>query len=98
MKKLSTILTEIGIYVIFLLLAIFSFTFEAGAQVKKDAAGNYYAEKTTRSDSTGAKPTGKTFTTAKGETFPVMISKNGKLFVIRVSKSGNKYNYYLKLN
>jgi hypothetical protein len=63
------------------------------------AAGNYMAIKATRdSAGTSAKPTGKTFTDAKGNVYPVMISKNGKLFVIRTSKAGNKYNQYLKLN
>lgn len=96
--KRKNILTEIAIYLAFTLISLFSFTFDTKAQVKQDAAGNYYAEKTTRIDSTGAKETGKTFTDTKGNQYPVMISKNGKLFVIRVSKSGNKYNYYFKLN
>lgn len=69
----------------------------ANAQnVKQDANGNYVAVKAT--DSTGAKPTGKTYTDAKGNTYPVMISKNGKLFVVRTSKTGKKYNQYLKVD
>lgn len=61
-------------------------------QVKQDAQGNYYAVKATKDTSITYKPTGKTFTTSKGETFPVYVSKNGKLFVIRTSKAtGNQY-------
>jgi len=61
--------------------------------VKQDASGNYVAVKMEQA----ATNTGKTFTDAKGTTYPVMQSKNGKLFVIRTSKNGNKYNQYLKL-
>ena len=61
--------------------------------VKQDAAGNYVS----LSVENTARESGKTYTDAKGTTYPVMISKNGKLFVIRTSKAGNKYNQYLKL-
>lgn len=84
---------------IILLAALFlAFTVLKAQTVKVDASGNYIAVKALK-DSTGtaAKPTGKTFTDTKGNTYPVMISKNGKLFVVRISKTGNKYNQYLKL-
>jgi hypothetical protein len=98
--KQKTLKTEISIYLLFILIALFSFTFEAGAQtVTIDKAGNY-RQISASNDTTGAKyrDTGKTFTTAKGEKFPVMISSRGKLFVIRTSKTtGNQYRQYLKL-
>jgi hypothetical protein len=65
---------------------------------RKDANGNYIAITNVR-DSSGGKPTGKTFTTAKGEVFPVYESKTGKLYVTRVSKNtGKEYKQYLKLD
>jgi hypothetical protein len=65
---------------------------------RKDASGNYVAV-TSVKDSVTGKPTGKTFTTSKGEVFPVYESKNGKLYVIRVSKNtGKEYKQYLKLD
>jgi hypothetical protein len=69
---------------------------------KVDASGNYTAVAGTRDTAlnlTNDKLTGKTFTTSKGENFPVYISKNGKLFVVRVGKeSGKRYKQYLKLD
>jgi len=94
----KNIITEIAIYAIFLLVALFSFTFDTGAQtIVKDASGNY-RQISAPKDSTGGKLTGATFTTKDGTIYPVYESKNGKLFVRRVSKSGTTYNYYLKLN
>ena len=82
-----------------LILTIICASFCASSQnIKQDAQGNYVAVKAPHdSAGTSAKPTGKTYTDTKGNTYPVMISKNGKLFVIRISKTGNKYNQYLKL-
>lgn len=73
--------------------------FGASSQtVKQDANGNYIAVKAANdTTNTGGKATGKTYTDAKGNVYPVMISKNGKLFVIRTSKAGNQYKQYLKL-
>ena len=66
--------------------------------IVKDSQGNYMAVKAPKdSTETSAKPTGQTYTDAKGNIYPVMVSKNGKLFVVRISKTGNKYNQYLKL-
>lgn len=65
--------------------------------VKKDANGNYTAIRSSRSDSTVAKPTGKTYTDTKGNVYPVYISINNKLYIIRTSRTGNKYKQYLKL-
>ena len=64
--------------------------------VKKDSNGNYYAA--TEQTKDAPKNTGKTFTTAKGEIYPVYVSDKGKLFVIRISKNGNTYKQYLKVN
>ncbi len=64
--------------------------------VKMDASGNYVAVKDT---TLNYKATGKTYTTEKGETFPVYLSKTGKLFVIRTSKTtGKEYRSYLKID
>ena len=94
----QTIKQPYWLYIAFILVALFSFTFETSAQtVKVDAQGNYVAVKATR-DSTSAKQTGKTYTDSKGIVYPVYVSKNGKLFVRRISAKGNAYNYYLKLN
>ena len=66
--------------------------------VKQDAKGNYVAVKSTSDTAATYKPTGKTFTTTKGDIYPVYVSKNGKLFVIRTSKTGNQYKQYLKVD
>lgn len=63
---------------------------------KPTATGNYVAFRAI--DTTASKPTGKTFTDAKGVVFPVFISKNGKLFINKISKAGNAYKMYLKLD
>jgi hypothetical protein len=78
--------------------SILAFTLGYSQTVRKDASGNYVAVVSVR-DSTSAKNTGQTYTDAKGNVFPVMISKAGKLFVVRIStKTGAKYNQYLKVN
>lgn len=64
-------------------------------KVTKDANGNFIAVKATKQASED-KPTGQTYTTSKGETFPVYESVNGKLYVIRTSKNGNQYRQYLQ--
>lgn len=69
----------------------------SGQNVKQDAQGNYHAIK----DSTAAsgKPTGKTYTDAKGIVYPVFVTDKGKLFVLRTSNTtGKQYRYYLKPN
>ena len=64
--------------------------------VKRDANGNYTA--VVRNDSTTGKPTGNTYTDAKGNVYPVMVTKTGKLYVIRTSaKTGKQYKQYLKV-
>lgn len=76
--------------ILFLFLAL-----SAQAQVRQDAQGNYHAVKTEQK----AEPTGKTFTDAKGNVYPVMKSAKGKLFIVRTSeKTGKTYNQYLKIN
>lgn len=100
MKKTTTLLTEISIYIVFLLVALFSFTFDVNSQtIVKDAAGNYQQIKDTTARKSEAKLTGKYYTTLDGEKLPIYESKNGKLFVIRISRKSNKpYNFYLKTN
>lgn len=61
------------------------------AQVKVDKAGNYYAAKAASSDTV----TGKTFTDAKGVTYPVFKSARNAVYVWRASKKGTKYKQYL---
>ena len=60
------------------------------------ADGNYIqAARSGRSADKGT-ATGKTFTTSKGDKYPVMVSKKGRLFVVRTSKkSGKEYKQYL---
>jgi len=80
-----------------LILSVILTSFAAFSQTKvvKDASGNYVTQKAVKKESDD-KPTGATFTTAKGESYPVMISVNGKLYVNRTSKAGNSYKQYLK--
>lgn len=84
-------------FVLCLLTMAFVVGANAQTSVKLEQSGNYVSASAGK-DSVSYKPTGKTFTTSKGETFPVYISKNGKLFIIRTSKSGNQYRNYLKLD
>lgn len=42
-----------------------------------------------------ATPADATFTTSKGEKFPVFLSKNGAAFVVRVNKKGVAYRQYM---
>lgn len=66
------------------------------SKVVRDANGNFIAQNTPKKASDD-KPSGNTYTTAKGEQFPVYVSKNGKYYVLRTSKeTGNVYKQYLK--
>jgi len=71
------------------------FSFNCNAQnATIDKSGNYVAiQKKAASED---KATGKTFTDAKGNKYPVMVSKNGKLFYVRTSKTGKEYKVYIK--
>ena len=82
-----------------LFAVILSLNFGLNAQtVQKTSDGNYIAVVASKIDDK-AKDTGKTFTTSKGEVFPVFISAKGKLFVIRTSKNtGKEYRQYLKVD
>jgi hypothetical protein len=84
----------------FVCLFLMGLVCAANAQnAKQTTDGNYIAIKDTATRKTAAKATGKTYTDAKGNTYPVMISKNGKLFIIRTSQTtGRNYNQYLKLD
>jgi hypothetical protein len=76
------------------LFLLASFIGNAQSNVTTDKNGNFIAVQT--ADTATATPTGKTYTAANGELFPVMQSTKGKLFVIRTSKTGTKYKFYLK--
>ena len=77
-------------------VALFSIVGVNAQKITTDANGNYVAVKSERVKAE-AKETGKTFTDAKGNVFPVLQSANGKLFVIKTSKNtGNQYRMYLK--
>lgn len=77
-------------------VALFSIVGVNAQKVTTDANGNYVTVKTDRVKAE-AKETGKTFTDAKGNVFPVFQSANGKLFVVKTSKNtGNEYRMYLK--
>lgn len=65
-------------------------------KVVRDADGNFVTKSTPKKASED-KPTGKTYTNAKGEQFSVYESVNGKFYVLRTSKeTGNVYKQYLK--
>jgi hypothetical protein len=67
------------------------------SKVEKDANGNYVQISASKRASED-KPLGKTFTTSKGETYPIYVSERGKYYIIRTSKeTGNQYKQYLKL-
>lgn len=81
-----------------LILSVFLATSTAFSQTKvvRDAEGNFTAQKAPKKQSED-KPTGQTFTTAKGEKFPVYVSEKGRMYVLRTSKeTGNDYKQYLK--
>jgi hypothetical protein len=68
------------------------------SKVEKDANGNYVQVLASKKASED-KPLGKTFTTSKGDTYPIYISERGKYYIIRTSKeTGNQYKQYLKLD
>lgn len=76
---------------LFVFLFMLVMTTSMVGQVKIDKAGNYYAAKAASSDTV----TGKTFTDAKGVTYPVFKSARNAVYVWRTSKKGTKYKQYL---
>ena len=81
-----------------LILSLFLASSVAFSQTKvvRDAEGNFITQQAPKKQSEN-KPTGKTFTTAKGDQFPVYITDKGKYYVLRTSKeTGNEYKQYLK--
>lgn len=75
----------------YILFIILMYTAPARAQMVQDAQGNYtmiIAQ---------AQSTGKTFTDAKGNIYPIMQSIRGKLYIVRTSKTGKTYKQYLKV-
>jgi hypothetical protein len=78
-------------------LLIMGLVVKSNAQtITKLPDGNYLAIKAAPKDTAATySATGKTFTTSRGETFPVMVSSKGKLFVIRTSKAGSQYRQYI---
>ena len=95
MKPINTTRPTFLLALTFVLVAIFSALSGNAQNVKQDSNGNYSAIGRVK-DSTSATNSGKLYTDAKGNVYPVMISKNGKLFIVRISRSGLRYNYYLK--
>jgi hypothetical protein len=78
--------------IILILAILFAPAFVGAQSIQKDGSGNYFqAKKEAASDAPatlesltkGATKTGATFTTAKGEKFPVWLSKQGADFVVR---------------
>lgn len=68
------------------------------SRIEKDANGNYVQISASKRASED-KQTGKTFTTSKGDTYPIYVSERGKYYIIRTSKeTGNQYKQYLKLD
>lgn len=86
------------VYLAIMLLGALLVSFGASAQVKvkQDASGNFIQVSSRGVASAAPVATGKTFTTSKGETFPVYKSAKGRFFVLRTSKkSGKEYKQYL---
>jgi hypothetical protein len=82
---------------IIIALILASFTGFSQTKIVRDANGNFVTQKAPKKASED-KPTGQTFTTSKGEEFPVYVSERGKYYVIRTSKeTGNQYKQYLKI-
>ncbi len=81
----------------FFVIAIMLLATSQAQSVTQDAKGNYIAVKKSASTDTASKSTGKTFTDAKGNVYPVMVSTRGRLYVVRTSAKGNQYKQYLKL-
>lgn len=79
---------------IFMLVMLLAYGTQA--QNAKLVNGNYVSVTKARTD-TAPKSTGQTFTTAKGDVYPIYKSVNDKLYIIRTSKAGNQYKQYLKL-
>jgi hypothetical protein len=79
-----------------ILIAAFLISIAGYSQnAKLDKSGNYVALVNVR-DTVG-KDTGKHFTDAKGNVYPVLVSAKGKLYYMKTSKSGNPYKIYLKI-
>jgi len=82
---------------IIIALILASFVGFSQTKIVRDANGNFVTQKATKKASED-KPTGQTFTTSKGEEFPVYVSERGKYYVLRTSKeTGNQYKQYLKI-
>lgn len=81
---------------LFALILIFTITTGSAQNAKQDKSGNYTAISKTTANAP-AKNSGKTFTDAKGKTYPVMVSAKGKLYIDKISKTGKSYKMYLKL-
>jgi uncharacterized protein YxeA len=78
---------------IILIIALAIGTTAAAQNAKIDASGNYVAIKAQKKDTS----TGKTFTDAKGNVWPVYRTSTGRLVIIRTSKDGKEYKQYLKV-
>jgi hypothetical protein len=82
---------------IIIALILSSFVGFSQTKIVRDANGNFVTQKAPKKASED-KPTGQTFTTSKGEEFPVYVSERGKYYVLRTSKeTGNQYKQYLKI-
>ena len=88
---------QLKLIAFFTCLLIMGLVVGANAQIKQDAAGNYYAVKVAK-DSSNAKPTGRTFTNSRGETFPIYVTERGKFYILRIAKvSGRTYKQYFSI-
>lgn len=63
--------------------------------IKKDANGNYAAVKSAQKEPV---KTGKTYTDAHGNVWPVYQGSRGGLYALVTSKTGNVRKQYLKQN
>jgi hypothetical protein len=81
-----------------LFVLLFCLVLSIGTQAQKavnDSTGNYTAVSVGRTKGVDT-PTGKTFTNAKGEKFPVFLTSTGRLVYYRISKNtGLSYKVYI---
>lgn len=84
-------------HITILIVIILAYFTSYSQNAKVDGSGNYVAIKAVKTAVDNNKPTGRTFTDAKGAVYPVLESAKGKLFYVKTSAAGNQYKVYIKL-
>lgn len=81
------------LFIVFILLGLYTDGISQNASV--DEKGNFLAINVKKSVFTDT-ITNKTYTTTKGEQYPVFVSRNQKYYIWKTSKKGNRYKHYLR--